>query len=371
MSIKTPAFRPLLFVLPLLALSCNGSSPTEPLRNEPQPKAAVVSNTAGSGASSASVELASGDELRPGAARLALRPGARPNPSEDTRPTEPTDVAMAARGGNGNGGNGGHGNGGNGGGSGHGNGGGGNGGGGNGGGHGGRGGELSLEIQPDAWNTNWVHSEGTVQAFVRGGDAAKIDTDKVELVAPSGDSLAPTRARVAGGQLVAFFAKSDAFELLGKDVHSGDKITLKLRVTVGDQQQELSDNIRIVGPEPSDDDGGDDDNGGELELNIQPDDWNTNWAHSAGQVKAFLRGDGLKDVDLDTVRLVGDKADAKPLKPVDVRRVGHQIVASFLKSAAYATLDDPDSGETHTVKITFKQKDADKELSEDVHIEGP
>jgi hypothetical protein len=369
MTAKTCGFRVFLLALPLLALGCNGSSPTEPLRVEPQPKAAVASSAAGEKALVVADVESSGDELRPGAARLALRQGGLQAPAEEARPTAPTQVAEEARGGNGNG------NGGNGGGNGHGNGGnggGGNGGNGGGGGQDGRGGALTLEIQPDAWNTNWVHSEGTVQAFVRGGDVAKIDTSKVELVAPSGDTLDPSRARVAGGQLVAFFAKDDAFKLLGKDVHSGDKVELKLRVTVGDKEQELTDTIRIVGPEPSDDDGDDgDDNGGELELNIQPDDWNTNWAHSGGQVKAFLRGDGFKDIDLDTVRLVGDKADAKPLKPVDVRRVGQQVVASFSKSAAFATLDDPDSGETHTVKITFKLKDADKELSEDVHVVGP
>jgi len=46
-------------------------------------------------------------------------------------------------------------------------------------------------------------------------------------------------------------------------------------------------------------------------------------------------------------------------------------VARFAKSAAFATLDDPDSGETHTVKITFKKAGADTALSEDVHIVGP
>jgi hypothetical protein len=293
------------------------------------------------------------------------------------RPADPSGaIAENARGGNGGGrGNGGGNGGGNGNGNGNGggNGGGGNGNGGNGG--GGRGGELALDVQPQAWNTNWVHSEGTVQAFVRGKDAGKIDADSVELVAESGDALAPLRARVAGGQLVAHFSKSDAFELLGDDVKSGDRMEVKLRFEVGDEQKELTDSIRIVGPDPDDDgdddDGDDDDEEGDPTLKISPDDWNTNWARSSGQVHAFLRGPGLRDIDLDSIRLVGDDAEAEPLEPLDVRRVGHQIVARFSKRAAYATLDDPDSGETHTVKITFKQGDEDKELSEEVHIVGP
>ncbi|HEV2851982.1 MAG TPA: hypothetical protein VHC97_04185 [Thermoanaerobaculia bacterium] len=313
-------------------------------------------------------EEGAAEGLRPGAARFSA---ARTAAAQGARPeAETPNVAVAARGGNGNG------NGGNGGGNGHGNGGGGNGGGGNGGngggnggnGGGGRGGELTFEIRPDVWNTNWVHAEGNVQAFVRGRDVAKIDTASVELEV-DGDTLAPKSVRVAGGQLVATFAKSDAFELLGDDVHSGDRVTVTLNLKVGDEAKELEDQIRVVGKDP-DDDGGGDDEGGEVELNIQPDDWNVNWERSSGQVHAFLRGD-LKDVKLDSIRLVGDKADAEALKPLDARRVGKQIVARFSKSAAFKTLDDPDAGETHTVKIRFSQGDAEKELSEDVHIVGP
>lgn len=365
-----------LFVLPLLSLGlgCNGSSPTEPID---QPTAAPAAVTAASSGQTASVaprgEEGSAEELRPGAARLAA---ARARAAEGGQPAETQNAVEEARGGNGNGngGNGGGNGGGNSGGHGNGNGGGGNGGGntgGNGGGNGGgggRGGELTFEIRPDTWNTNWVHAEGNVQAFVRGRDVAKIDTSSVELEADGG-TLAPKSVRVAGGQLVATFDKSDAFELLGDDVHSGDRETVTLNLKVGDESKELEDQIRVVGPDNGDDGGGDDGSSGETEANIQPDDWNVNWAHSAGQVHVFLRGD-LKDVDLDSIRLVGDKADAEPLKPLDVRKVGKQIVARFSKSAAFATLDDPDAGETHTVKIKYHQGDADKELSEDVHIVG-
>lgn len=358
-----------LFVLPLLSLGCNGSSPTEPALD--QPAAATAAVTAAPSGQTASAaprgEEGSAEEVRPGAARLAA---ARAR-AEGGQPAETQNAVEEARGGNGNGNSGGNGGGNNGGGNGGGgnggNGGGGNGGGGNGGGGngGGRGGELTFEIHPDTWNTNWVHAEGNVQAFVRGRDVAKIDTASVELEADGG-TLAPKSVRVAGGQLVATFAKSDAFELLGDDVHSGDRETVTLKVKVGDESKELEDQIRVVG---SDDNGGDDGGSGETEANIQPDDWNVNWANSAGQVHVFLRGD-LKDVDLDSIRLVGDKAGAEALKPLDVRKVGKQIVARFSKSAAFNTLDDPDAGETHTVKIKYHQGDADKELSEDVHIVG-
>ncbi|HSK78866.1 MAG TPA: hypothetical protein VLQ45_20590 [Thermoanaerobaculia bacterium] len=298
--------------------------------------------------------------------------------------TDPAVVTLPARGGNGNGGTKppkpdkppkpGNGNG---------NGNGGNGNGNNGGNNGGGRGELTFEIKPATWNLNWEHAEGNVQAFVRGADADEIDLDSVELTVEAegdaeGDAIEPKSVRYAGKQVVATFSKSEAIELLGDDAEAGDKVTLVLSFTVGEgedaEEKELTDQIRVVGkPDDDDDDGeGEED---EVSLNIQPDDWNTNWARTSGQVHVFLRGDGLADIDLDSIRLVGDDAEAEPLKPLNVRRVGKQIVARFSKRAAYATLDDPDTGETHVVKVRYSAgegEDAEeKELSEDIKIVGP
>lgn len=339
MGFPSPARRwaPWLLVLPLLALGCDraGQSPTEPAN--PSTKSASAS---------------------PATAGAVPATG---------------DAVTKARGGNGGGNGQGHGNGGGGngnGGGGNGNGGGGNGGGGNGHGHGG---DLSFQIEPAVWNTNWVNASGNVQAFVRGGDAGKIDLGSIVLVGDGGSTLDPRSTRYAGGQVVATFSKSDAFKLLDNP-KPGDRTMVTLRFNLGTgasgTQTELKDSVRIVG---SGDGGGGDDGGGgqgETSLQIQPDDWNTNWQHSSGQVHAFLRGGDLAKVDLSTVELVGDKADADPVKPLDVRLVGHQIVARFSQSAAYATLDDPHAGQKHTVKITFKADGKDAELSDVIHVVG-
>lgn len=296
----------------------------------------------------------------------------------DDDSTGAASVSEAARGGNGNGNGGGNGNG-NGGGNGGGNNGGNNGGnggnnGGNGGGNGGgRGGELVLSVKPATWNTNWVNAAGNLQAFVRGKDVPKIETDSVELAVEGGDSLAPRSVRVAGGQLVATFSKSEAFELL-EEPKSGEKETVILRFTVGGEgggDKELTADVRIVGPDPGEGEGGGGEGESDLRLDIQPDDWNTNYARTSGVIHAFIRGEGLADIDLDSIRLVGDDEEAEPVEPSDVRRVGKQVVARFPKRAAYGSLKDPKSGETHTVKIIFKQGDADEELSEDIKIVGP
>lgn len=316
---------PWLLVLPLFAVGCDrmGRTPTEP----------------------------------------AAAPAKAAAASTDAKGTTPAGtVAEEARGGNGNGHGGGNGGGGNGGG--------GNGGGGNGHGGGGHGENLAFTINPSTWNTNWTHAEGNVQAFIRGTDAGKIDLGSIELAADGG-TLAPRSTRYAGGQVVATFSKSDAFDLLG-DVKPGDRKTVTLRFSVGSgadvTQKELTASVRIVGSDDGGSGGGGEE--GDLSLNIQPDDWNTNWQHSSGQVHAFLRGGGLDKVDLATIRLVGDNAAAEPLAPLDARRVGKQIAVRFSMSAAYATLDDPHSGEKHTVKITFKADGKDVELSEDIHVVG-
>lgn len=314
---------PWLCVLPLFALGCNRQSPTEP-------------------ASSPKLAAAATDSAH------VVAPGA------------PVDKA---RGGNG----GGHGNGGNGGGNGNGgNGGGGNGNGGHGG--GGHGDDLAFQIEPATWNTNWVNASGNVQAFLRGGDAGKVDLGSILLTGDGGQTLSPRSARYAGGQVVATFSKSDAFDLLDHPKR-GDTKTVTLRFSVDGAQKELTDSVRIVGDGGGSGGGGGEE--GETHLSLDPDDWNTNWQRSAGTVHAFLRGGALGKVDLSTVRLVGDKAGAEPLKPTDARRVGKQIAARFTKSAAYATLDAPHSGQHHMVKITFKADGQDVELVADVRVVGP
>ena len=310
---------PWLLVLPLLALGCNRQSPTEPTSSSPKIATASADATGNAATGGPVMDKSHGGN----------------------------------GGGNGHGGNGGGGNG--------------NGGGGNGHGHGG---DLNFQIEPSTWNTNWVNASGNVQAFVRGSDAGKIDLGSIVLVGDGGKTLDPRATRYAGGQVVATFSKSDAFKLLDSP-KPGDQKTVTLRFNVGTgssaTKTELTDSVRIVG------DGGGDDGGGgqgETSLQIQPDDWNTNWQHSSGQVHAFLRGGDLSQVDLTTVRLVGDKTGADPVKPLDVRLVGHQIAARFSQSAAFATLNDPHAGERHTVKITFKADGKSVELSDVIHVVG-
>src|SRR5215813_12743790 len=63
---------------------------------------------------------------------------------------------------------------------------------------------------------------------------------------------------------------------------------------------------------------------GDLDLAIHPDVWNTEWSHSEGTVAAFVRGPGVGDIDLTSLKLSGPAGS--PLAPKSSRHRGHQVV---------------------------------------------
>ncbi len=117
------------------------------------------------------------------------------------------------------------------------------------------GGDLRLEIQPDAWNTNWVRSNGTVTALIRGSNLGAIDLDSIVLVGTDGaaEDLELLRVGRQGNHIRAFFAKDDAFETLDTPA-PGETHEIVIRLTIEgvadapDVEKELKDTIRVVGP---------------------------------------------------------------------------------------------------------------------------
>lgn len=232
---------------------------------------------------------------------------------------------------------------------------------------------LSLEMQPDTWNTNWQHSSGQVSALIRGEGFNQIDPRSIVLVGtdPDAEPLAPTRVDVAGNHVRAFFRQADAFGTLD-DPEPGDTHTVLVQFEAGGAPGELSDAVRIVGPRSGDDDDDDDDDDEvNLDLEIQPDSWNTNWVASSGTVSALIRGEGFEDVDLDSIVLVGTDPAASPLPAERADRAGNHVRAFFGKSEAIQTLDTPVRGEAHTVTIELTVDGEPFELTDQVRIVGP
>ncbi|HKH49619.1 MAG TPA: hypothetical protein VKM72_33575 [Thermoanaerobaculia bacterium] len=245
-------------------------------------------------------------------------------------------------------------------------------------GHGGGGGgkpgaSLSAELQPDVWNTNYDHSEGTVSAVIRGDGLGDVNLDSIVLVGTDDaeEPVAALRATRQGKQIRAFFAKDDAIASLDTptrgEVH---EVTIQFTVGEDDTEKNLTDKVRIVG-----EDGGGDDDGEEevdLDLAIQADHWNVNWKNNSnGTVSALIRGEGLEDIDLDSIELVGTDPDAEPLEALRATRTGNHVRAFFAKDDAFATLDTPKPGEQHEITITLIVAGEDQELTDKIRVVGP
>jgi hypothetical protein len=231
-------------------------------------------------------------------------------------------------------------------------------------GHGNHGGTATLQIQPDVWNLNTGDSHGTVSALVRGIDVTKLDSASVQLVVGSGSPISPLRIQTAGGQLRAFFAKSDVIAALGTGAKPGDVVTVTLKLSVGGTAMSLTDSVRVVGGDGS---GGGDGNGGgdhhEIEVSIHPDAWCN---VSTGSITVFLHG-AVADVDLSSIRLIGE--DGTSLTPTSApSRTSAGIIAVFSTKDAFATLTNPAPGTHHTVKVTFADGTATQTLTEHVQV---
>jgi hypothetical protein len=232
---------------------------------------------------------------------------------------------------------------------------------------GGGGGQLTFEMRPDVWNTNFPKSQGFVEAFIIGAGTADIDLGSIML---SGDSataapLAPASTRQEDHHVVARFKMAAAFALLANP-KPGETHTLTLTFTAKGTSTQLTDTVRIVGPGgPS---GG---GGGSLQLRIAPDVWNTNFSHSHGTVAFFVTGADARKIDVKSIQLTGDSPTAAPLSPVNVRAEDHHVVARFAMEDAFATLNDPKPGEEHKVTLSFTVNGTATTLTGEVRIVGP
>jgi hypothetical protein len=229
------------------------------------------------------------------------------------------------------------------------------------------GGQLTFQMRPDFWNTNFAHSQGFVEAFIIGADAANVDLGSIML---SGDSataaaLAPASTRQEDHHAVARFTMAAAIALF-TNPKPGETHTLTLSFTVNGTSMQLTDTVRIVGPGgPS---GG---GGGSLQLRIAPDVWNTNFSHAEGTVAFFIIGADVNMIDLKSIQLTGDLSTAAPLSPVNVRREDHHVVARFAMEDVIALLNNPMPGEMHKVTLSFTLNGTATTLTGEVRIVGP
>lgn len=228
--------------------------------------------------------------------------------------------------------------------------------------------ELELEIEPDEWNLNFTKSSGTVEAFIEGEGIDQIDLTSIEMMGDdlSAFPLPASSASIKGRHVHAKFPKNQVIDLLlNPEEGSTHTIIVSFLEIGGTERIELTAEITIEEdedddeePEPSD-----------LSLKIIPSTWNMNYYGSSGTVKAQIKGDGIEDIDLDTIELKGDNAAAEPLSATSAKLSGNHINAEFPKNQVLDLLSNPAKGTTHTVTVTFEKAGQLQELTADVRIE--
>lgn len=226
--------------------------------------------------------------------------------------------------------------------------------------------DLELEIEPEEWNLNFTHSSGTVEAFIEGEGIDLIDLTTIEMMGdnPDASPLAASSATLKGDQIHARFPMNQVIDLLLNPEEGSTHTIIISFLPIGGTEEdriELTAEITIEEdddeePEPSD-----------LSLKIIPSTWNMNYYGSSGTVKAQIRGDGIEDIDLDTIEMTGDSGEI--LSATSAKLTGNHITANFPKSQVLDLLSSPAKGTTHTVTVTFEQGGQLQELTAEVRIE--
>jgi len=88
--------------------------------------------------------------------------------------------------------------------------------------------ELSIQINPTKWNTNWDKSSGTVMVKFWGEGYDQIDLDSVLMIGPDdGDVIAPTGSNLTDDHLIVKFAMKKAISII-PDPKPGDKHVIRI-----------------------------------------------------------------------------------------------------------------------------------------------
>ncbi len=107
--------------------------------------------------------------------------------------------------------------------------------------------ELSIQVNPTKWNTNWTKSSGTVMVKFWGEGYDQIDSSAVRMIGPEDfDEIGPATRNLTDDHLIVKFFKKDAIKLI-PDPIPGDIHVLRI-VDGLSNSFEFEFVIEIVGP---------------------------------------------------------------------------------------------------------------------------
>jgi hypothetical protein len=204
---------------------------------------------------------------------------------------------------------------------------------------------IFADTNQSQWDLNNAGSSEVLEVFLQGEGVEKIILDSIAMIGdkPGVQPLKALSAILQDKRVRAEFSKSDVANLMSNTTRgSKHMITITFMKIESADKTELPTEV-ILGDEiPS-----------ALTLEIAPAEWDLNYFHSSGTVKAFIRGEGFDKIDVATIIMKGDNTTALPLTALKATRQGNHARAEFPKNQVINLLLDPIGGSVHTIIINF------------------
>ena len=205
--------------------------------------------------------------------------------------------------------------------------------------------ELTVEVRPDKWNTDWSEDNGFSQdeliAKFSGEGFEQINFDSLLMTGPEGDSIEPFEYDLGGRFFIAKFYQYEAISII-PDPQRGDTHTVQ--VAGGLEDGSIFDfdvEITIVGERPAE----------EFNLEIRPDKWNTAWSKSEGVILAKLGGEGFEDIIPGSLEMSWGTSD--PITPVNSQLTESHFMAKFKQKDAIGLLpEDAQRGDSFDISVS-------------------
>jgi hypothetical protein len=209
---------------------------------------------------------------------------------------------------------------------------------------------IVLTISQQQWGLNYSSSMGHVEIFLQGDSVDGIILGSIEMKGdnPSAAPLKPDSADFVGATRVrALFEKNKVLALLANPSEGSIHVIIVcFKTEPSSESFEVSAQVTVS-------DYVEDGETSPLTLEIDPVEWSLNYTNSAGTVEAFIRGEGIDQVDLNSLEMVGDNPDAASLPAMSTSINNDHIHARFAKNQVIGLLLDPAPGTTHTIIVSY------------------
>lgn len=202
-----------------------------------------------------------------------------------------------------------------------------------------------ADTDQSEWDLNNAGSSEVIEVLLKGEGIQKILLDSIEMIGdkPGAAPLKASAASIQDNHVRAEFTKNQVANILTTtSLGSKHLIVISFKGMENDEKTELTTQVTLGDEIPL-----------ALALEIAPSEWDLNYYHSSGTVKAFIRGIGYDRIDLATIIMKADNPTAVPLPALNATRQGTHVRAEFPKSQVLSLLLNPMKGSRHTIIINL------------------